>query len=113
MPAATFRIGTAADPEQPDWDAVIEALTAPRKRRGARRVEERDAGLAFGLDVEGRRRESAADDRAVEHRIGLGAGWKLVGADRQDLKLGIEDSRLLPANDNPENRIGIGLTARW
>ena len=54
MPAATFRIGTVADRVQPDWDAVIEALTAPRKRRRARPtrrqlpVEYRDEALVQG-----------------------------------------------------------------
>ena len=41
------------------------------------------------------------------------SGWELVGARREDLELRIEASRLLPANDNPENRIGVRLTARW
>ena len=78
-----------------------------------RLVEERASGLAFGLDLEGRRRERVAGDRAAGHRIGLGAGWRLVGATRRDLELRIEGSRLLPANDNPEDRIGVRLTARW
>ena len=78
-----------------------------------RLVEERASGLAFGLDVEGRRRERVAGDRAAGHRIGLGAGWRLVGATRRDLELRIEGSRLLPANDNPEDRVGVRLTARW
>ena len=78
-----------------------------------RLLEARDAGLVFGLDVEGRRRESAVDDREAEHRIGLGFGWELVGAQREDLALRIEASRLLPANEDPESRIGVRLSARW
>ena len=74
-----------------------------------RLVEER----AFGLDVEGRRRERVAGDRAAGHRIGLGAGWRLVGATCRDLALRIEGSHLLPANDNLEDRVGVRLTARW
>ena len=80
---------------------------------GGRLLEVRDAGLVFGLDVEGRRRESAAADLAAEHRIGLGAGWKLAGARRHDLELRLEALRLLPAGDDPENRVGVSLTARW
>ena len=72
-----------------------------------------DAGLVFGLDVEGRRRESAVDETEPEHRIGLGLGWALVKARREDLKLRFEASLLLPANDDAESRIGVRLTARW
>ena len=78
-----------------------------------RLLEARDAGLVFGLDVEGARNEKLDGDAAPEHRVGLGLGWELVGARREDLELRIEASRLLPANDNPESRIGVKLTARW
>ena len=78
-----------------------------------RLLEARDAGLVFGLDVEGARNEKLDGDAAPEHRVGLGLGWELAGARREDLKLRLEASRLLPANDNPENRIGVRLTARW
>ena len=78
-----------------------------------RLLEARDAGLAFGLDVEGVRNEKPDGDAAAEHRLGLGFGWELVGARRKDLELRLEASRLLPANDNPENRIGVRATARW
>ncbi|MDE0201872.1 MAG: hypothetical protein OXK73_05490 [Rhodospirillaceae bacterium] len=78
-----------------------------------RLLETRDAGLVFGLDVEGARWESAVDETEPEHRVGLGLGWELVGARREDLELRFEASRLLPANDNPESRIGVKLTARW
>ena len=46
--------GPDGDRVQPDWDAVVEALTAPRKRRRARLtrrqlwVEYRDEALALG-----------------------------------------------------------------
>ena len=72
-----------------------------------------DAGLVFGLDVEGVRNEKLDGDAVPEHRVGLGLGWELVGARHEDLELRLEASRLLLANDNPENRIGVRLTARW
>ena len=78
-----------------------------------RLLEARDAGLVFGLDVEGVRNEKLDGDAAPEHRVGLGFGWQLVGARREDLKLRLEASRLLPANDDPESRMGVRLTARW
>ena len=78
-----------------------------------RLLEVRDAGLVFGLDVEGVRTERLDGDAAPEHRIGLGLGWELVGARRQDLELRIEALRRLSANDNPESRIGVRLSARW
>ena len=74
--------------------------------------EARDAGLVFGLDVEGVRNEKPDGDATPEHRVGLGLGWELVGARRGNLDLRFEASRLLPANDDPENRIGVRLTAR-
>ena len=56
--ALRARLYPASDPDgdrvQPDWDAVIEALTAPRKRRRARLtrrqlwVEYRDEALTHG-----------------------------------------------------------------
>ena len=78
-----------------------------------RLLEARDAGLVFGLDVEGVWNERLDGDVPPEHRVGLGFGWELVGARREDLKLRFEASRLLPANDGPESRIGVRLTARW
>ena len=78
-----------------------------------RLLEARDAGLVFGLDVEGVRRESVVEEREAEHRIGLGLGWDLVGAWREDLELRIEAWRLLPANEDPESRLGVRLSARW
>ena len=80
---------------------------------GGRLLEARRAGLVFGLNVEGRQRASSVDGREAEHRLGLGLGWALVGARREDLELRFEASRLLPANDDPENRVGLRLTARW
>ncbi|MCY3755286.1 MAG: hypothetical protein OXG99_14520, partial [Alphaproteobacteria bacterium] len=78
-----------------------------------RLLEARDAGLLFGLDVEGVRNEKLEGDAAPEHRVGLGLGWELVGARRENLELRLEASRRLPANDNPENRIGVRLATRW
>ncbi|MDE0712818.1 MAG: hypothetical protein OXH60_11875 [Rhodospirillales bacterium] len=75
--------------------------------------EARDAGLVFGLDVEGVRNEKPDGNAAPEHRFGLGLGWEVVGARRENLALRLEVSRLLPANDNPESRIGVRATARW
>ena len=78
-----------------------------------RLAEARNAGLVFGLDLEGVRNERLDGDAAPEHRVGLGFGWRLEGAGAEDLELRFEASRLLPANDNPESRIGVTLTARW
>ena len=78
-----------------------------------RLLEARDAGLVFGLDFEGVRNEKLDGDAAPEHRVGLGLGWELIGARRENLELRLEASRRLPANDNPENRIGVRLAARW
>ena len=78
-----------------------------------RLLEARDAGLLFGLDVEGVRNEKLEGDAGPEHRVGLGLGWELIGARRENLELRLEASRRLPANDNPENRIGVRLAARW
>ena len=72
-----------------------------------RLLEARDAGLLLGLDVEGVRNEKLEGDAGPEHRVGLGLGWELVGARRENLELRLEASRRLPANDNPENRIGV------
>ena len=80
---------------------------------GGRLLEARRAGLVFGLDMAGRRRESVVDDTEPEHRFGLGLGWAPARAPREDLELRIDALRLLPANYNPENRIGVTVTARW
>ena len=78
---------------------------------GWRLAEVRTAGLAFGLDVEGARRESAAGEAAPEHRLGLGVGWRLEGSDAFELRF--EGARLDAANDDAEHRIGVTLTTRW
>ena len=78
-----------------------------------RLLEARDAGLVFGLDVEGVRNERLDGDAAPGYRVGLGFGWELKGARGEDLELRFEASRLLPANDDPESRIGVRLSARW
>ncbi len=78
---------------------------------GWRLVEEARTGLAFGLDVEGARQESAAGEAG--HRLGLGFGWRLEGEGAQAFELRFEGSRLEPANDGAEHRVGATLTARW
>ena len=101
-----------------DWTGVPEVrlgLTEASREyiHAWRLLEARDAGLLFGLDVEGARNERLDGDAGPEHRVGLGLGWELMGARRENLELRLEASRLLPANDNPENRIGVRLAARW
>ena len=82
-----------------------------------RLAEARSEGFAFGLDVEGTRRESAKGDSGPEHQIGFGLGWRLEGARREGVgfEFKLEGSRLDAANDDraPEHRIGLRLTARW
>ena len=78
---------------------------------GWRLAEETRAGLAFGLDVEGARRESA--EGAAGQRLGLGFGWQLESAGAERFELRIEGSRLEPANEATEHRIGLSLSARW
>ena len=80
---------------------------------GWRLAEVRSAGLAFGLDVEGARRESAAGAAAPEHRLGLGLGWRLEGAGTGIFELRFEGARLEAANDDAEHRIGMTLKTRW
>ena len=78
---------------------------------GWRLAEETRTGLAFGLDIEGARRESARG--AAEHRLGLGFGWRLEGAGAGNFEIRLEGSRLEAANDDAEHRVELGLTARW
>ena len=82
---------------------------------GWRLLEARGAGLVFGLDVEGARSESAHGDEEPQHRLGLGLGWRLVGARTEDFALRFNTSLLDAASDDrePEYRIGFKLTARW
>ena len=80
---------------------------------GWRLAEVGSAGLAFGLDVEGARRESTAGEAAPEHRLGLGLGWRLEGAQIGTFELRFEGARLDAANDDAEHRIGVTLTTRW
>ena len=80
---------------------------------GWRLAEVRSAGLAFGLDVEGARRESAAGEAAPEHRLGLGLGWRLEGAGTGIFELRFEGARLDAANDDAENRVEARISARW
>ena len=80
---------------------------------GGRLLEARGAGLVFSLDVEGVRNEKLDADAEPEHRVGLGFGWELLSSRRENLRLRLEALRVLPANDDPENRVGVSVTARW
>ena len=81
---------------------------------GWRLAEARPAGLAFGLDVEGARREQAYGDGGPEHRLGLGLAWRLEGAGAGRFELRFEGARLDgAANDNAEHRLGARLIVGW
>ena len=80
---------------------------------GWRLAEVRRAGLAFGFDVEGARRESVAGEAAPEHRLGLGLGWRLEGARRGDFEVRFEGARREPGDEAPAHEVGVRLTARW
>ncbi len=90
------------------WSETVRETTL-----GWRLAESRRAGLVFGLDIEGARRESVAGDAAPEHRLGLGFGWRLEGAAHERFELQFEGTRREPANDDGETRLGVNLTARW
>ena len=78
---------------------------------GWRLAEETRTGLAFGLDVEGARQESAGG--SAGHRLGLGLGWRLEGTGAGSFEMRLEGSRLEAANDDAEHRVGLTLIARW
>ena len=80
---------------------------------GWRLAEARPAGLAFGLDVEGGRRERASGDGRPEHRLGLGLAWRLEGAGTARFEVRFEGARLEAANDNAEHRLGARLIVGW
>ena len=80
---------------------------------GWRLAEARRAGLVFGLDVEGARRDQAYGDGGPEHRLGLGVGWSLEGAGTGRFALRFEGVRLDAANGNAEHRMGVRLTLGW
>ena len=80
---------------------------------GWRLAEVRPAGLAFGLDVEGARREQAYGDGGPEHRLGLGLGWRLEGTGAGRVEVRFEGTRLDAANDAAEHRLGARMTAHW
>ena len=80
---------------------------------GWRLAQERRAGLVFGLDVEGARRERA-DGGAPSHRLVLGLGWRLEGAPGEAFEVRFEGARLEAANDDgADHRLGVRLSARW
>ena len=76
-------------------------------------AEVRSDGLAFGLDVEGARRESTAGEAPPERRLGLGLGWRLEGARLGAFELRLEGMRLDAANDDREHRVRARMSARW
>ena len=80
-------------------------------RLGWRLAEARRAGLVFGLDVEGARRERAAGE--AEHRLGLGLGWRLEGGGTERFELRLEAARLDGASDDAGHRLGLAVSARW
>ena len=80
---------------------------------GWRLAEEARAGLAFGLDVEVARQQSAHGEGTAGHRLGLGFGWRLQDAGAQAFELRVEGSRRIATNDGAEHRVGVTLTARW
>ena len=84
---------------------------------GWRLAEGRRDGIAFGLDLEGRRRHSVTGTGGPEHRLLVGLGWRLVGARRDGLNFAfrLEASRLMAANDYQvsDNWIGIRMATRW
>ena len=93
---------------------VVFSDTAREYIHGWRFAEARSAGLVFGVDVEGARRERVAGDAAPEHRLGLGFGWRLEGSGHERFELRFEGARLDAANDDaPEDRLGVRMTARW
>ena len=88
--------------------------TAREYIHGWRFAEARSAGLVFGVDVEGARRERVAGDAAPEHRLGLGFGWRLEGSGPGHFEFRFEGARVDAANDDaPEHRLGVRMTARW
>ena len=80
---------------------------------GWRLAEARRAGLVFGLDVEGARRERVAGGSEPEHRVGLGLGWRLEGVGAERFELRFEAARLDGANDAAGHRLGVRMSARW
>ena len=83
---------------------------------GWRLSEVRRGGLAFALDVEAAQQERAAGGGEPGHRLALGLGWRLEGAQPLDraFALRLEGSRHVAANNGePENRMGLRMTARW
>ena len=72
------------------------------------------ASPAHAQDRETARGLGAADDDggdALGQRVGL--RWRFMGSGAESLELRFEAARRLPANDDPENRLGVSLTARW
>ena len=95
---------------------IVLTETAREYIHSWRLAQAKGAGLVFGVDVEGVRRENATGDAEPEHRLVLGLGWRLEGARSRDAGFGLrlEGSRHDSVSDKPpENRVGITLFARW
>ena len=84
-------------------------------RLGWRLAERVSSGLAFGLDLEGSRREGADGEAGPEHGLALGLGWRLEGGGSAAFDMRLQAARLEAANDDrpPEHRIGLEFSARW
>ncbi len=84
-------------------------------RLGWRLAERVPAGLAFEFGAEGTRREAAGGAAGAEHRIAVGAGWRLVDEGAGSFELRLEAARREAANDDaqPEHSLGARLVARW
>ena len=78
-----------------------------------RLAEVRSAGLVFGLDVEGARREGVSGGAAPEHRLGLGFGWRLAGAGPGSFEVRFEGARHELGDGTPDHEVGLRLRARW
>ena len=80
---------------------------------GWRLAEVRRAGLVFGLDVEGARRERVVGGSEPGHRVGVGFGWRLEGTGTERFELRFEAARLDGASDDAGHRLGVRMRARW
>ena len=86
-------------------------------RLGGRLAERVTSGLAFELTVEATRREPAHGDAGPEHGLGVGLGWRLVGArhGHSAFEMRIEAARRDVADNDsaPDDTIGIRVSTHW
>ena len=86
-------------------------------RLGGRLTERVTSGLAFELGVEATRREPAHGDAGPEHGLGVGLGWRLVGArhGHSAFEMRIEAARRDVADDDsaPDDTIGLRVSTHW